>query len=142
MLEDSQFLVALVVSQHVLSFLGPLTRALQSVDCNLVDAYNDIELARKYIHDSRNEDCWKKVWSKVNHLASAAGITIDKPRIAGLQCHRANAGAVDHGSSDYYRINVYYRFMNWSLDFLTIMKDLLQFNIWCLRVYQNSGTKK
>ena len=112
MLEDSQFLVALVVSQHVLSFLGPVTRALQSVDCNLVDAYNDIELARKCIHDSRNEDCWKKVWSKVNHVASAAGITVDKPRIARLQCHRANAGAVDQSSSDYYRINVYYRFID------------------------------
>ena len=63
LLEDSQFIVALTVSQFILSFLGSVTTALQSIDCNLADAYNDVALARECKHDSRNEDCWDKIWS-------------------------------------------------------------------------------
>ena len=37
------------------------------------------------------------------------GITIGKPR---LQRHRANAGDVDQNCSDYYRINVFYTFID------------------------------
>ena len=40
------------------------------------------------------------------------GITIAKSRTARLQCHQANAGAADQSSSDYYRINVYYPFID------------------------------
>ena len=43
LLEDSQFLVALVVAQFILSYLGSVTRSLQSIHCNLVDA---VKLAR------------------------------------------------------------------------------------------------
>ena len=57
-------------------------------------------------------DCWDKVWSRMQCLASAVGIMVDKPRTARLQCHRANAGAVDQSCSDYYRINVYYPFID------------------------------
>ena len=63
LLEDSQFFAALTVSQFVLRFLGAMTTALQSTDCNLADAYDDVGLARECIHDSSNEDCWKKVWN-------------------------------------------------------------------------------
>ncbi len=65
-----------------------------------------VALARECIRDSRNEDCWGKVWNRIDQVASAVGTTIDKPRTARLQCHRANAGA------DYYRINVYFPFID------------------------------
>ena len=112
LLEDSQFLVALVVAQFVLSYLGSVTTSLQSVQCNLVDAYNDVKLARKCIQDSRTDICWEQVWKRVNHLSSATGITVVKPRTARVQCHRANAGASDQNCSDYYKINVYYPFVD------------------------------
>ena len=112
LMEDSQFIVALTVSQFVLSFLGSVTTALQSTECNLADAYGDVALARECIRDSRSEECWKKLWARVLQIASAVGITIIKPRSVGLQRHRANAGAVDQSPSDYYRINVYYPFID------------------------------
>ena len=112
LLEDSQFLVALGVAQFVLSYLGSVTTSLQSVHCNLVDAYNDVKLARKCIQDSRTDSCWGQVWTRVNHLASATGITVVKPRTARVQCHRANAGASDQSCSDYYKVNVYYPFVD------------------------------
>ena len=61
LLEDSQFLVALVVAQFVLSYLGSVTTSLQCVQCNLVDAYNDVKLARKCIQDTRTDSCWEQV---------------------------------------------------------------------------------
>ena len=112
LLEDSQFIVALTTAHFVLSFLGSVTIALQSTDCNLADAYDDVALARECIHDSRNEDCWGKIWTRVNQIASTIGITVVKPRTARLQQHRTNAGAPDQSSSDYYRINVYYPFID------------------------------
>jgi hypothetical protein len=38
LLEDSQFIVALTVAQAILSFLDPVTKALQAKDCNLAGA--------------------------------------------------------------------------------------------------------
>ena len=34
------------------------------------------------------------------------------PRTAKVQCHRANAGASDQSCSDYYKVNVYYPFVD------------------------------
>jgi len=45
LMEDLQFIVALTVSQLVLSFLGAVTTALQSTECNLADAYDNVALA-------------------------------------------------------------------------------------------------
>ena len=46
-----------------------------------------IALVRECIIESRNEDSWKKVWNRVDQVASAMGITIAKPRTARLRCH-------------------------------------------------------
>ena len=51
-MEDSQFIVALVAVQFVLRFLRCVTLALQSTECNVVDAYADVALARECISDS------------------------------------------------------------------------------------------
>lgn len=65
LLEDSQFIVSLTVARFILSFLGPVTTSLQSRDCNLADAYNDVALAKECIRDSRSDSCWKKVWDRI-----------------------------------------------------------------------------
>ena len=43
---------------------------------------------------------------------SSVGIIIDKPRTARVQRHRANSGATTVSCSNYYRINVYYPFID------------------------------
>ena len=65
------------------------------------------------IRDARKDDTWDKVWAKIEQIASAVGVTVCKPRTASLQCHRANSGATGcQTPSDYYRINVYYPFID------------------------------
>lgn len=51
------------------------------------------------------------MWDRIN-VASSVGVMVAKPRTARMQCHRANAGDVDQSCSDYYRINVYYSFID------------------------------
>ena len=45
-------------------------------------------------------------------MASTVGVTIKKPRIAGVQTHRENAGSVDQTSTTYYRLNLFYPFID------------------------------
>ena len=108
LLEDPQFIVALTVAQVILSFLDPVTRALQAKDCNLADAYKDVSVAKECIRDARKNETWDKVWVKFEQIALSIGITVCKP------CsHRANSGAAGSQTpSDYYRIGVYYPFID------------------------------
>ena len=112
LLEDSHFIVALTVAQFVLSFLHTVTVALQKVDCNLADAYNDVAVAKECIRDARNETSWLKVWSRATQVAAEIKVTVQKPRSATRQCHRSNAGDVHQSSSDYYKINIYFTFID------------------------------
>jgi hypothetical protein len=111
-LEDSQFVVALVITQAVLGFLSSVTLALQAKHCDLAEAYRDVRAAKKCIQDARNNDSWEKVWSRVVTLADSINMTIQKPCTASIQQHRANAGEVSQTPSDYCRINVYYPFID------------------------------
>ena len=55
LLQDSEFIVALTVSQFVLSFLAQVTKSLQAKSCNLGDAYQSVTLAKECIKSAREE---------------------------------------------------------------------------------------
>ena len=112
LLEDSKFVVALVVTQAILGFLTSVTLALQAKNCDLAEAYKDVTAAKKCIQNARNDDCWGKLWSRIEVIALSIDLTIVKPRTATIQIHRANAGRVKQTASDCYRINVYYPFID------------------------------
>ena len=112
LLEDSQFVVALVVTQAILGFLNSATLAIQAKTCDLAETYKDITAAKKCIQDKRTDDSWEKVWSRIEVLASSIDLTIVKPRTATIQMHRTNAGRVNQTTSDYYRMNLYYPFID------------------------------
>lgn len=111
LMEDSQFIVALMVAQAILSFLDLVRKALQAKESNLADAYKDVAVAKECIKDVRNDRSWEKVWARIEQVAKSADIRVEKPRTARVQCHWANA-AVSQSSSDYYRVNVYYPFID------------------------------
>ena len=112
LMESPQFIVALVVVQFILSFTAAVTKILQAKECNLGDAYEEVNRAKECIRASRADDSWIKVWEKILSIGTALGIEITKPRTAVNQRHRANAGNANQTSEDYYRINVYYPFID------------------------------
>ena len=53
------FIVALTVSQFVLSFLAQVTKFLQAKSCNLGDAYQSVTLAKECIKSARGDESWQ-----------------------------------------------------------------------------------
>ena len=66
LLQDSEFIVALTVSQFVLSFLAQVTKSLQAKSCNLGDAYQSVTLAKECIKSARGDESWQKVWNRIS----------------------------------------------------------------------------
>ena len=113
LLEDPQFIVALVVGQYILSFTAPVTKVLQAKDCNLGEAYIEVNTAKECIRAARTDEVWGKVWTRIESIADVIGVEARKPRVASIQRHRANAShGRDQSSSDYFKINFFYPFID------------------------------
>lgn len=82
LMESPQFIVALVVVQFILSFTAAVTKILQAKECNLGDAYEEVNRAKECIRASRADDSWIKLWEKIQSIGTALGIEITKPRTA------------------------------------------------------------
>ena len=106
----SEFIVALTVSQFVLSSLAQVTKSLQAKTCNLGDAYQSMTHTKECIKSARGDGSWQKVWSRISRVAESINFTLIKRRTITVQPHRANAAHNDE-PSDYYRINVFYPFI-------------------------------
>lgn len=113
LLSDSQFIVALVVAQAVLSFFACVTKTLQAKDCNLSEAYKDVHISKSCVQDNRTNEYWERLWVRIETIAQAVGTTVTKPRTANIQRHRANAGcSSDQTTSNYYKVNVFFPFVD------------------------------
>ena len=64
LLDDPEFIVALCVTQFVLSYLNCLTKSLQNKDCDMVLAYDDA--ANKYIKDLKTVEVYSPDLPDVN----------------------------------------------------------------------------
>ena len=69
MLMESSFIIALVVSQHILSISQPPSLALQATNCDIVKAYQDAALCTDTIL-SQHQD--KQVYCSVEESYSAS----------------------------------------------------------------------
>ena len=112
LMESPHFIVALVVAQFILSFTAAVTKILQAKECNLGEAYEEVNRAKECIRASRADDSLVKVWKKIQLIGTALGIEITKPRTAVNQRHRANSGNANQTNEDYYRTDVHYPFID------------------------------
>jgi len=91
--------------------LTAVTKSLQAKNCDLGHAYQSVTLAKECIKSERGDESWQKVWSLISQVADSINVTLIKPRTTTVQRHRANAAHNDQ-PSDYYRINVFYPFID------------------------------
>ena len=113
LLEDPQFIMALVVGQYILNFTAPTTKIPQAKDCNLGEAYADVNTAKGYIRAARTDEVWERVWTRIRNIAEAISVKVRKPRVVSIQRHRVNAGHCrDQSSSDYFKVNHFYPFID------------------------------
>ena len=94
LLEDTQFVVAPVVAQFILAYLGPATKLLQTKYCNLSEARKDIASANICIGNARSQEQWDKLFKRTENLANSIDIHVMKPRTSLRQKHRLNAGVL------------------------------------------------
>ena len=85
-------MVALIVAQFILAYLGPATKLLQAKDCHLSEASKDIASANICIGNARSQKQWDKLFKRIENLANSIDIHVMKPRAALCQKHRPNAG--------------------------------------------------
>ena len=116
---STEFLVSLIISQFVLSFLANVTKALQKKSCNLSDAHSDVKLSKEIIQNARNQETWNQLWEKINNLARENSLELRKPRITSKQMHRPNAGGISVSVSEYYKINIFFPFIDHVLEELS-----------------------
>lgn len=60
MKEKSTFIVAIVVVQHILSYMKPLTLALKSSKCDVYKAFVDVRNCKQVINDQRCEEVFHR----------------------------------------------------------------------------------
>lgn len=112
MLKSSQFIVALVIAHHILSFTRPLSQSLQRTDCDIVKAFDDARVCQDVVKEQRSDDIYEGLWRKINTLATSVDTQIEKPRTSNRMVHRSTAGEVDDSASRYYKLNVFFPFID------------------------------
>ena len=92
-IERFDFILPLIVCEHVLQILAPLSGFLQAKDSDLTEAMKETKAVYTVIQSERNDDL---VWDALYASAVEYAATIvepSSPRCANRQEHRANVPA-------------------------------------------------
>lgn len=99
------FIYSAIVSQYVLSFIRPLTVALQASDCDLVECHNEaqslIVVLRALRGDSQKHDM---LYNRAVTTASRIEVEQSVPRCVKRQQHRANATVENASTQTHYQV--------------------------------------
>ncbi|VDI17171.1 Hypothetical predicted protein [Mytilus galloprovincialis] len=111
LLEDSEFIIAIVVAQFVLSLLKPLTLFLQKTDCNMVTAFDEANGLIKILGEKRNDEQFNQLFSRAKRIADRLEVDLRPKRRVGRQVHRENA-ALESDPTSHWRINLFFPFID------------------------------
>ncbi len=106
----SDFVVSLLVLEKVSGLMLPITRMLQAVQLDLVQAMTHVSDRLNALKDMKPESAFSKLFAEAALLADLLGIVLSKPRTASRSVYRAAAGADGAGctTEEYYRVNYYF----------------------------------
>jgi hypothetical protein len=84
------FIVVLVVAEHILSSTVALTNYLQKPEIDLVEAVTEAKIVVSRLSDERNDDqVWDALYTRACDIASEFDIEPCTPRVVGRQRNRA-----------------------------------------------------
>ena len=114
-LTDSVFLVGLCCAKKVMSLTHSLSKSLQTVNKDLINAMQSVEFVSNTLQSWREEDEeWKDEdygpYFVAKKLAHSVGITLDLPRLIGRQRHRSNVPA--ESTEEYFRRAIWYPYLD------------------------------
>ncbi|XP_063416002.1 zinc finger MYM-type protein 1-like [Mytilus trossulus] len=106
-----EFIISLVVAEHILSATVALTNYLQKTDIDLIESLTEAKIVIQRLSDERGDDTvWESLFARATDIAAEHDIQPSVPRVAGRQRHRANHPILE--PSDYWRVSLYYVFLD------------------------------
>lgn len=105
----SEFIVSLLILEKVSSLMLPVTRGLQKVECDIVEAMSNVTGLLNGLKSIRSEEEFSRLFAEAKGVAEIIGEELIKPRTASRSVYRPTAGtSSDSTTEEYYRINYYY----------------------------------
>ena len=106
-----QFIIALVVAEHILHSTAYLSTFFQDTECDLLEAMKESKTAIEMLRTERqNESVWDEVYQSTLNLVKSFDISKSIPRRCGRHTTRANHPA--ETPKQYWRISLYYPFLD------------------------------
>jgi len=122
MLEDPEFIIAIVVAQYVLSFLKPSTLFLQKTNCDMVIAFDETQSTLNTLKGLRTDEKFSQVIARAQIIADTMEVVLHPMRRVGRQVHRDNPNV--NSAEQLWRTTMYFAFLdhvnNELADFLVI----------------------
>ena len=109
-LTNFQVLISIVVIQNLLGYSRPLSLALQSIDCDIVEAHKDARNLLYVYKQKINSEGFHSLYLRAESIAKAIGVEPSKPRISNKQMHRSNAPS--NTVEEYYCRNLFFPFLD------------------------------
>ncbi|KAJ8306578.1 hypothetical protein KUTeg_017123, partial [Tegillarca granosa] len=106
-----EFLIGLVVCEHVLRLIVHLSFFLQDKSCDMLAAVEECRVVIIQLRNERNDEAvWNALFDEAVGIGREFGIEPHIPRIVARQQNRANVLAAN--PSDYWRISLYNVFVD------------------------------
>ena len=122
MLEDPEFIIAIVVAQYVLSFFKPLTLFLQKTNCDMVIAFDETRSTLNTLKRLRMDEKFSQLIARAQIIADTMEVVLHPMRRVGRQVHRDNPNV--NSAEQIMRTTMYFAFLdhvnNELADFLLI----------------------
>ncbi|KAE9543274.1 hypothetical protein AGLY_003185 [Aphis glycines] len=106
------FLLTLQIIIDTMSCTLPLSRKLQSPTFDISEAQSLILSALTVLINQRNENDLKDIFKKSEDMANKFNIEVNISRIANKQRNRLNISSESNTPESYYRISVYYPYLD------------------------------
>ncbi|XP_062595649.1 52 kDa repressor of the inhibitor of the protein kinase-like [Saccostrea cucullata] len=108
-IERFDFILPLVVCEHVLQILAPLSELLQAKDSDLIEAMKETKAVYAVIQNERNDDMvWDALYASAVDFAATIDVEPSSPRCAHRQTLRANTPA--NSIDVYWKRSVFFPF--------------------------------
>jgi hypothetical protein len=106
MLEDPEFIIAIVVAQYVLSFLKPLTLFLEKTNCDMVVAFDEAPNTLNTIKGLRTNDKFSELFAR----AQIMEVVLQPRRRLSRQVHRDSPNV--NSAEQLWRTTMYFAFLD------------------------------
>ena len=106
-----EFVIALVVSEHILQSTVYLSKFLQGIECDLLEATKECKTVIELLRAERlDESVWDELYQSALDLSEPFDIVENMPRRCGRQTTRANQPA--DTPKQYWKVSLYIAFID------------------------------